>query len=406
MPPRENPHSPSSSQPPPLPPEGGRSSLVLGVLIVAAILAAAIGYSVLSRMKAEASLKKTTLAEATPTFNIVHPSPVVSSGEITLPGSAQAYMDTAIYARTNGYLKSFKVDIGAHVKQGDLLAEIETPEVDQQLEQARADLKNAQANLSLAQLTDARSEDLFKKKTISPQERDQARTDLAAKRALVDSGEANVRRLEQLRAFEKVVAPFDGVVTARSTDVGALIQASSTGGAKELFHLADNHILRVYFSVPEIYASSVKHNEEVAIAFDAFPGEKFTGKLIRDSASLDPLSHTLNVEADVENPAGRLLPGGYATVHLNIPGTPGAVTIPANTLLFRSEGPRVGVIRDGHVALVPIEIGHDFGNTLEVLSGLKAEDAVVLDPPDSLTDGETARGQEAPPKTAATPAKK
>ena len=406
MPPRENPHSPSPSQPPPLPPEGGKSSLVLGVLIVAIILAVAIGYSVLSRLKSEASLKKTTLEEATPTFNIVHPSPVVSSGEITLPGSAQAYMDTSIYARTNGYLKSFKVDIGAHVKQGDLLAEIETPEVDQQLEQARADLKNAQANLNLAQLNAVRAEDLFKKKTISPQERDQATTDLAAKRALVDSGEANVRRLEQLRAFEKVVAPFDGVITGRSTDVGALIQANTSGGGKELFHLSDNHILRVYFSVPEIYASSVKHNEEVTIAFDAFPGEKFTGKLIRDSASLDPLSHTLNVEADVENPSGRLFPGGYATVHLKIPGTPGAVTIPANTLLFRSEGLRVGVVRDGHVALVPIEIGHDFGNTLEVLSGIKAEDAVVLDPPDSLTDGEAANGQEAPPKAAAKQAKK
>jgi RND family efflux transporter MFP subunit len=391
---RENPDSPTP------PPRGGKSSLVVTIVIVLGVLVTGIAFSLLSRLRSESALKRSTLADAVPTYNVVHPSAVVSSGEISLPGSAQAYVDTSIYARTNGYLKSWKADIGAHVKQGDLLAEIETPEVDQQLEQARADLKNAQANLNLAQLNAERAEGLFKSKTISIQERDQATTDLAAKRALVDSGEANVRRLEQLKAFEKVLAPFDGVITARNTDVGALIPASATAGAKELFHLSDNHILRVYFSVPEIYAASVRHDEKAEIAFDAFPGEKFTGTLIRDSAALDPLSHTLTVEADVQNPSGRLFPGGYTTVHLKIPGTPGAVTIPANTLLFRGEGLRVAVIRDGRVVLVPIEIGHDFGNTIEVLTGLTPKDAVILDPPDSLADGEPARGQE----SAATPA--
>jgi RND family efflux transporter MFP subunit len=362
----------------------------------------AIAVALFLRVRSEAALKRTTLEDAVVTFNVVHPSAVLSGGEISLPGSAQAFVDTAIYARTNGYLKSWKVDIGDHVKQGEVLAEIETPEVDRQLEQARADLKNAQANLTLAELTETRAEDLFKKKTISIQERDQANTDLAAKRAMVDSGEANVRRLEQLKAFEKVIAPFDGVITARSTDLGALIQSSASAGMKELFHLTDNHILRVYFSVPEVYAASVKHNEEATIVFDAFPREKFKGKLVRDSQALDPISHTLNVEADVENSTGRLLPGGYATVHLTVPGTPGAVTIPANTLLFRAEGPRVAVVRDGHIVLAPIEIGHDHGNILEVLSGLTPKDAVVLDPPDSLAEGELARGQEA----AGTPAGK
>lgn len=403
MPPRENPHS--QTTPPPLKPGGGKSSLAIGTIVVIAVLGVAITFTILGRLHSEATLKHETLENAAVLFNVTHPSPVVSTGEISLPGSAQAYMDTAIYARTNGYLKGFKVDIGAHVKQGDLLAEIETPEVDQQLEQTRADLKNAQANLDLAQVTATRADDLFKKKTISPQERDQATSDLAAKRALVASSEANVRRLEQLKAFEKVVAPFDGIVTTRNTDVGALIQAAATTPAKELFHLVDNHILRVYFAVPEIYAASVKRDEEAEIVFDAFPGEKFTGKLIRDSESLDPLSHTLNVEADVENKSGRLFPGGYTTVRLKIPGTPGAVTIPANTLLFRSEGLRVAVVRDGKVVLVPIEIGHDYGNTLEVITGLKPEDAVILDPPDSLADGELARAQEQAPKATPAPAK-
>jgi len=394
MPPRENPHSPN----PDLPPRnnGSRSPIVVAVFIVLAVLVVAIVFAILSRLHDESALKKATLEDAAPIFNVVHPSPVLSAGEITLPGSAQAFMDTAIYARTNGYLKSWKADIGAHVKQGDILAEIETPEVDQQLQQTQADLKNAQANLELSQVTEARAEGLFKTKTISSQERDQATTDLAAKRALVDSGQANVRRLEQLKGFEKVAAPFDGVITARSTDVGALIQATSSTSAKELFHLADNHILRVYFSVPEVYAASIKHNEEVQIAFDAFPGEKFTGTLVRDSAALDPASHTLNVEADVQNRDGRLFPGGYASVRLKIPGTSGAVTIPANTLLFRAEGLRVAVVRDSKVALVPIEIGHDLGNTVEVTSGLTPKDAVVLDPPDSLADGTPARAQEEP----------
>lgn len=407
MQPRDNPQS--NPPTPPIvaglktPSSRMSSPLVVGVLIVLVVLGVGIGAALLSRMKSETTLKHTALEEAVVNFNVMHPSAILSAGEISLPGSAQAYMDAALYARTSGYIKSFNVDIGAHVKQGDVLAEIETPEVDQQLEQVRADLKNAQANLDLAQVTATRADDLYKKKTISPQERDQATTDLAAKRALVASSEANTRRLEQLKAFQKVVAPFDGVITIRNTDVGALIQGS--GPTKELFHLADNHILRVYFAVPEIYAASVKRDEEAEIVFDAFPGEKFTGKLIRDSAALDPLSHTLNVEADVENSTGRLFPGGYNTVRLKIPGTPGAVTIPANTLLFRAEGLRVAVVRDGHVVLVPIEIGHDHGNTLEVLKGLTPEDAVILDPPDSLADGEPAKAVEPAPKATPAPAK-
>jgi RND family efflux transporter MFP subunit len=398
-PPRENSPSRSSAQEP----RGGRgtrSPLVFVTLVILGALIVAVTFAILSRLHDEHALEKNTLEDVAPIYNVVHPSPILTAGAITLPGTAQAFTDTSIYARTSGYLKGWNVDIGAHVKQGDVLAEIETPEVDQQLEQARADLKNAQANFQLSQVTETRSQDLFKTKTISSQERDQATTDLAAKRALVDAGTANVHRLEQLKAFEKIVAPFDGVITARHTDVGALIQAGDSTGGRELFHLADNHILRVYFSVPEVYAASVKHDEEVTIAFDAFPGETFTGQLIRDSAALDPVSHTLNVEADVQNPTGRLFPGGYTSVRLNVPGTTGAVTIPANTLLFRAEGLRVGVVREDKVALVPIEIGHDLGNTVEVVSGLTPKDAVILDPPDSLANGTPARAQEPTPEAA------
>ena len=394
MPPSEDPHAIALDSPNRVkgnsagPNKSESSGYILFAVIVVAVIAAGVALSLHSRVQSQAALKQSTLEEAALPFNVVHPSAVLTSGEISLPGSAQAFMDTAIYARTNGYLKTWNVDIGAHVKQGDILAEIETPEVDRQLEQARGDLQNAQANLSLSEITERRSQDLFKNKTISSQERDTAVSDLAAKRALVTSGEANVRRLEQLKAFEKVTAPFGGVITARSTDIGALIQAS---GSRELFHLEDNHILRVYFSVPEVYAATVKHGDDVSITFDSYPNEKFTGKLVRDSESIDPLSHTLNVEADVENSSGKLFPGGYATVHLKIPGTQGAVTIPANTLLFRSEGTQVAVIRNGRVELVKIEIGHDFGNTLEVTSGLTTKDAVILDPPDSLAEGTPAR---------------
>jgi RND family efflux transporter MFP subunit len=249
--------------------------------------------------------------------------------------------------------------------------------------------------LQLAQLTAGRAEDLVKRNTISRQEHDQASSDLSAKRALVDSGAANVQRLEQLQSFQKIVAPFDGVITARNTDIGALIQAGDTTSARELFHLADNHVLRVYFSVPEVYASTIKAGAQAAIAFDAFPGEKFTGRLMRDSAAIDPRSHTLLVEADVENSSGRLLPGGYATVHLKLPATEGTVTVPANTLLFRAEGARVAVVRNGHIVLVPINIGRDHGHSLEVSGSLTPNDAVVLDPSDSLAEGAAVISEEA-----------
>jgi RND family efflux transporter MFP subunit len=373
--------------PPSAPPAGSRSAWIFLLLLAAIGLGIAIALHLRGRAAHEHQLRETALTSAALPVNVVHPLTITTTEEIRLPGSAQAFQDTPIYARTSGYLKSWHVDIGSRVKQGDVLAEIETPEVDRQLDQARADLKNAQANMQLAQITGNRAEDLIKRNTISKQEHDQAQSDLAAKQALVDSGSANVRRLEQLQSFQKIYAPFGGVITARNTDIGALIQAGDTASARELFHLADNHILRVYFSVPEVYASTVKPDAPVPINFDAFPGETFTGKIVRDAATIDPKSHTLTVEADVENSSGRLFPGGYATVHLKLPGTPGAVTIPANTLLFRAEGPRAALVRNSRVTLVPITIGRDHGNTIEVIGTIKPNDQLVIDPPDSLSEG-------------------
>jgi RND family efflux transporter MFP subunit len=263
--------------------------------------------------------------------------------------------------------------------------------LDQQLQQAQSTLANAKANLEIAQITAARWQTMLKANTVSRQETDQTDGDFHAKQALFESGGANVRRLEQLQSFEKVTAPFDGVITARNTDVGALIQSGDSSTPKELFHIVAVHTLRIYISAPEVYAASVKVGRTAPVSVDALPGETFTGTVVRTSEAIDQQTRTLNVEVDVENPESRLLPGAYASVRLKVPGGAGAVTIPANTLLFRSEGLRVGVARNGRAALVPITIGRDFGNTVEVVSGLTTKDALILDPSDSLVDGAEVR---------------
>lgn len=373
-----------------------KSSLATPLIIFAAVILISIALSIRSRMASEKTLREATLEAAAIPVSVTHPIVAATTDEITLPGNAQAFLNTPIFSRTSGYLKKWHVDIGDHVKQGQLLAEVETPEVDQQLEQAQANLKNAQANLEISQITATRLEGLFKNKTISSQERDQAASDLAAKKALVDSGKANVSRLEQMKAFEQVLAPFDGIVTARNTDIGALIQAGDAAGAKELFHMADNHILRVYFSVPEVYSSTIKTGESMPITFDSMPGEEFPGALVRDSASLDPLAHTLTVEADVQNPNGRLFSGGHATVHLKLPAAEGTVAVPSNALLFRGKEICVGLDRNGKAAVVPIQIARDHGNTVDVTGGITAQDSVILNPPDSLAEGDALHVEEAP----------
>jgi RND family efflux transporter MFP subunit len=321
---------------------------------------------------------------------VVHPNLGADGQEIALPGNAQAFNDTPIYARTRGYVKHWYVDIGAHVKQGQLLALIETPELDQQLEQARADLKTAQANLEIAQITATRWQNLVRTNSVSQQETDQAVSDLNAKRALVAANKANVDRLEQLQAFERITAPFDGVITARNTDIGDLIQADNIS-TKEIFHLASIRKLRIYIPVPEVYAPNVRNGESVKVTVDAFPNEEFGGTVVRNSDAIDLNTRTLNVEVDVDNRTEHLFPGAYAFVHLKLPASVGSVMISSNTLLFRSEGLRAGVVRNGHVVLTPITIGQDYGSTIEVLSGLTPSDAVIVNPSDSLADGSTVR---------------
>ena len=362
-----------------------RAIAITAILAAFAVLATVSGLH--SRLRAETRLRESAQASAIPYVDVVSPKANADADEIALPGSTSAFNDTPIYARTSGYVKHWYVDIGARVRKGQLLATIETPELDQQLRQARADLENAEANLQLATTTAARWQHLLETDSVSHQETDQAVSDLHSKQALLNSSKANVERLEQLQAFERVTAPFDGVITARNTDIGALVQAGDNSGPKELFHMAAIQTLRVYVAVPEIYAALVKNGEQAKLTLDALPGETLRGTVVRNADAIDATSRTLNVEVDVANPTGHLLPGAYAFVHLRVPPHPGSVTIPSNALLFRAEGLRVGVIRNGHVELTPIAIGQDYGSTVEVISGLSARDTVIVNPSDSLANG-------------------
>jgi RND family efflux transporter MFP subunit len=369
--------------------------LLFGLAAIVLVLGIVIYSGIHERAQAESNLGVSTERAAVPIVNVVEPSSAGLSQEIVLPGNTQAFNDTPIYARTNGYLKHWYVDIGTHVKQGQLLADIDTPEVDQQLEQARADLKNAQANEQLAEITAARWQNLLKTNSVSKQETDQAVSDLSARQASVDSMAANVHRLEQLQSFEKVYAPFAGVITARNTDIGALINAGAGGVPQELFHMAAVDKLRVYVAVPEVDSLAAQTGAKATLTLDEFPGETFEGTIVRDSDSIDSASRTLNVEVDVNNTKDRIKTGAYAFVHLKLPqslhASAQSLTIPANTLLFRSEGLRVGVVRNGHAELTPIKIGRDFGATVEVVAGLQPTDQVIVSPSDSLTSGTPVR---------------
>ena len=371
-------------------------ALVLGGVVLA--LAVVIGFEIYSRAAAETELASATQAAAVPVVTVIHPASGAPDEQLTLPGSTQAFIDTPIYARTSGYLKKWSFDIGAVVKQGDLLAEIETPEVDAQLRQAHADLATAEANLKLAGLTADRNVALFKTDSVSKQDRDNAVGALDADKAIVQSRQADVGRLEQLQSYEKVFAPFDGVVTARNTDIGALIDAGAGSPTRELFHMTAVKTLRVFVAVPEIYARVAKSGAKVGLTFEEYPGESFTGTVARNSNTIDTNSRTLNVEIDVDNPKGEIMPGAYGFAHFTLPQDARNVTVPANTLLFRAEGLQVGIVRDGKAQLVAVKIGRDYGDKVEITSGLDANDQVILDPSDSLTSDTPVQIQ-APKKT-------
>jgi RND family efflux transporter MFP subunit len=363
--------------------------VIIAIIIVAAIVAAGI----VPRLKAKDALTKETNNLAVPTVGVIQPKRGASAQEIILPGNIQAYIDAPIYARTNGYLKAWYADIGAHVKKGQLLADIDTPEVDQQLLQARADLNTAQANAHLSQITAERFEGLKNTDSVSKQDVDNAEGDYAAKQAIVDSARSNVNRLEDLQSFQKIYAPFDGVITARNTDVGQLIDSGSAGGvAKELFHIAAIRTLRVYINVPQQYSVAAKPGIVADLSLAQFPNRKFQGKLVRTANAIDLASRTLLVEVDVDNPTGELLPGAFAEVHLKLPTEVPAFILPVNVLIFRAQGLQIATVENGNKAkLIPIVIGRDFGSSVEIVSGLTGQESVIVSPPDSIIDGEAVR---------------
>ena len=372
--------------------------MMLGLAVVAGGLGLGVYSGFRARSTADATLKRTTADAAVSVVNVISPTSTASTQEIRLPGTTQAFTDAPIFARTNGYVKRWYFDIGAHVKEGQLLAEIETPEVDQQLEQARADLETARANLKQAQITADRWRALLETDSVSKQETDVAVSALSATKATVDSNLANVHRLEQLQAFEKIYAPFDGVITARNVDIGVLVNAgSTTTSGRELFHMAAIQTLRVFVAVPEVYSRAARPGGSATLTLDEFPGRSFEGKLVRTANAIDLTSRTLNVEVDVDNPHGELLPGAYVFVHLKLPRQIATVTVPVNTLLFRAEGLQVAVVRDGKAQLVPITIGRDYGTSVEITAGIQPTDQVIVGPSDSLTSGTRVRLAAAPP---------
>jgi RND family efflux transporter MFP subunit len=370
-------------------------SLFVGLGIAALLLGVVIYSGIHQRAMAASNLGAATERAAIAMVNVVEPKSGAALNEISLPGTTEAFIDTPIFARTNGYLKQWYFDIGAHVQQGQLLAVIETPELDQQLDQAQANLKTAQANERLAEITATRWQNLLKTDSVSKQETDQAVQDLSARQATVDSMTADVQRLQQLQSYEKVYAPFSGVITARNTDIGALINAGAGGAPQELFHMAAINRLRIFVAVPEVDAEAAQNGAKATLTLDEFPGEIFQGTIVRNSDAIDLNSRTLNVEVDIDNRDGRIRPGAYVFVHLKIPdkskNAAASLTIPANTLLFRSEGLRVGVVRGDQAELVPITIGRDYGSTVEVINGLKPMDQVIVNPSDSLTTGTPVR---------------
>jgi RND family efflux transporter MFP subunit len=368
---------------------------LMKVLLFLALMMAAVGgvvfWGINARIKTASGVSRETLEMAVPTVSVIQARRGAPADEVVLPGNIQAFTDAPIYARANGYLKQWHADIGARVKAGELLAEIETPEIDKQLDQSRADLATAEANYRLSESTATRWQNLLKTDSVSKQETDEKLGDFTAKKAIVDSVRSNVRRLEDLQSFQKIYAPFDGVITARNTDVGQLIGAGSSGQAKELFHLASTSKLRVYVSVPQLYSRSAVPGVAAELTLAEFPGRHFSGKLVRTAEAIDTASRTLLAEVDVDNSDGRLLPGAFAEVHLKLPAKTGSFVLPVNTLMFRSEGLRVGVVRDNRAELVPIIMGRDYGTEVEILSGITAKDSVIVNPPDSLTSGTVVR---------------
>jgi RND family efflux transporter MFP subunit len=374
--------------PPDAPPLSGRvAAIMIVVLLVLAVLLAVGG--IVPRVRARTELKNQTDALAAPNVIANPPQQGKIGQEIILPGNAYAYSDASLYARTDGYLSKWYFDIGAHVRQGQLLAIISTPEVDKQLLQARADLATSEANAGLAKINSGRYQGLLTQNAVSKQDTDTFVTQEASTTSAVKSAQANVQRLEELQSFEKIYAPFSGVVTARNVDVGQLINA---GAGTLMFRLSAINVLRVYVNVPQIYSQSAVPGTTALLTLSEFPGQSFTGKLVRTARAIDPASRTLLVEFDVDNRDGKLLPGAYTEVHMNVHEGVAPMIIPVSALIFRDQGLQVGTVTNGpngdQAKLVQVTLGQDDGSTVQVIHGLSADSQVIQNPPDSLIDAE------------------
>lgn len=378
---------PGIEKPPDVPPApGSKALMIVGVLLLVLLIAG--GLTLWDHVSHERALAKETERETVPTVAVVSPQSEKPDEDLVLPGSLQAYEESPIYARTSGYLVRWYKDIGSRVTKGELLAKIDTPEVDQELNQTRAARQQIVAQMELAKISADRWQNLRKTDSVSAQEADQYDSGYKQSQANLAAADANVRRLEQLEGFKDVYAPFSGVLTKRNVDPGALINAGAGATGRELFDLARVDPLRVYTSVPQAYAPFIKVGAKTAVTLQEFPGQTFVGKVVRTAEAIDPATRTLLTEVDVANKDGRLLPGSFGEVHFAVGSGVNKVTIPVNAMLFRAEGPRVAVVASGKVELRPINIGRDYGTTLEILGGVSPTDQIVINPADSLEDGQ------------------
>jgi RND family efflux transporter MFP subunit len=382
-------------------PKVSPGSLLVLVALVLLILGGVATFGILRRIHASTELTKYTTATSAPPVSVQMPVFQQSANEVVIPGNMQAYTLAPIYARTTGYVKAWYHDIGSHVSKGELLAIIETPELDQQLAQAKADLATAQSNATIAKTTADRYQDLISQNAVSQQDTDTAASQLEARTTEVNSAIANVHRLEELQSFERIEAPFDGVITARNVDVGQLITATGStvsAGAgtvsanKEIFDISAVRTLRVYVNVPQVYSPDAKNGVTATLALPQYPGRKFEGKLVRTSDAVDPATRTLLAEVDVDNKSGELLPGSYTEVHLHTANPAPALIVPVSALILEPDGLYVATVDSQSVAhLIRVASGRDMGSSVEILNGLEQNQRVITNPPDSLTDGETVR---------------
>jgi len=361
---------------------------LLWFLVIPVLLAGSAFFGMKTRQEENQQLANTTKELDVQPVHVIHAERGKSSSDLTLPGMIQAFSQSPVYARVDGYVRTWYVDIGAHVTKGQLLAEIDAPEVDQQLNQARAMLNQAQTSLALAKVTAPRYQELIKTNSVSQQEVDQNNQNLAAQEANVQAATAAVGRLEQMQSYEKIVAPFDGVITERKTDFGDLVNAGNAGVGRELFRISQNNVVRVFVTVPEEFSTQVKPGTRASMDVISLPNRHFAASVTRTADSIDITSRTLTVELDVPNPSGELLSGAYANVHFQLPLNVVPLVLPSSTILFQADGPQVGIVNSqNQVELRKVTLGHDFGDTIEIMAGVRSADAVVANPPDSLTNG-------------------